>query len=94
MLDSDLAELYQVETKVLLQAVKRNKDRFPEDFMFRISDQEFASLRSQIVTSKSGGRRYAPYVFTEHGVAMLSSVLQCGIGRSHWSRKRVYRRTR
>jgi phage regulator Rha-like protein len=77
MLDSDLAELYEVETKVLLQAVKRNVQRFPEDFMFQLNDEEFMNLRSQIVTSSSGhgGRRYLPYVFTEQGVAMLSSVL-------------------
>ena len=77
MLDSDLAELYEVETKVLLQAVKRNVQRFPEDFMFQLNDQEFMNLRSQFVTSSSGhgGRRYLPYVFSEQGVAMLSSVL-------------------
>ncbi|MBI1811996.1 MAG: ORF6N domain-containing protein [Nitrospirae bacterium] len=77
MLDSDLAELYGVKTKVLLQAVKRNIQRFPLDFMFQLNNQEVMSLRSQIVTSKSGrgGRRYQPYVFTEQGVAMLSSVL-------------------
>ncbi len=77
MLDSGLAELYEVETKVLLQAVKRNIERFPEDFMFQLNDQEFMNLRSQIVTSSSGhgGRRYLPFVFTEQGVAMLSSVL-------------------
>jgi hypothetical protein len=76
MLDSDLAGLYEVETKVLNQAVKRNIFRFPEDFMFRLTADEMRSLplRSQNVTSK-GGRRYLPYVFTEHGVAMLSSVL-------------------
>ncbi len=77
MLDSDLAELYGVETKVLIQAVKRNINRFPEDFMFQLNNQEVISLRSQFVTSKSGrgGRRYNPYVLTEQGVAMLSSVL-------------------
>ena len=77
MLDSDLAELYGVKTKVLLQAVKRNIQRFPLDFMFQLNNQEVMSLRSQIVTSKSGrgGRRYQPYVFTEQGIAMLSSVL-------------------
>lgn len=77
MLDSDLAELYGVETKVLVQAVKRNLDRFPADFMFQLSTEEFAILRSQSVTSSSGhgGRRTAPYAFTEQGVAMLSSVL-------------------
>ena len=77
MLDQDLAELYQVETKALVQAVQRNAKRFPPDFMFQLSFQEFTALRSQIVTSKGrGGRRTAPYAFTEHGVAMLSSVLR------------------
>jgi ATP-dependent Clp protease ATP-binding subunit ClpA len=77
LLDSELAALYGVETKVLVQAVKRNRARFPRDFMFQLSASEWAALRSQIVTSKStrGGRRYAPYAFTEQGVAMLSSVL-------------------
>lgn len=78
MLDSDLAELYGVETKHLNRAVRRNGDRFPEDFMFRLSDQELTDLRCQIGTSNEGrgGRRYHPYVFTEQGVAMLASVLQ------------------
>ena len=77
MLDQDLAALYQVETKALVQAVQRNAKRFPPDFMFQLSFQEFTALRSQIVTSKGrGGRRTAPYAFTEHGVAMLSSVLR------------------
>ncbi len=77
MLDLDLAELYGVETRVLVQAVKRNLDRFPEDFMFQLSEAEFRDLRSQIVISSSwGGRRYPPYAFTEQGVAMLSSVLR------------------
>lgn len=76
LLDQDLAQLYGVETKALVQAVKRNASRFPADFMFLLKDQEFMALRSQIVTSKGrGGRRSAPYVFTEQGVAMLSSVL-------------------
>lgn len=77
MLDADLAVLYGVQTKVLVQAVKRNADRFPADFMFQLSAAEFESLRSQIVTSNTGrgGRRTAPYAFTEQGVAMLSSVL-------------------
>jgi len=78
MLDSDLAELYGVATKVLLQAVKRNLNRFPEDFMFMLKYQDVAALRSQIVTLKKGRgehRKYLPYVFTEQGVAMLSSVL-------------------
>jgi phage regulator Rha-like protein len=75
MLDSDLAELYQVPTKSLNLAVKRNADRFPEDFMFRLTKEE-ADLRFQFETSKKrGGRRYLPYAFTEQGVAMLSSVL-------------------
>lgn len=93
MLDKDLAWLYEVETKVLNQAVKRNIERFPEDFMFQLTQEEFetlrfqkvtakndSDLRSQIVTSKKeetrGGQRYMPYAFTEHGVAMLSSVLR------------------
>ena len=78
MLDSDLAALYGVETKILNQTTKRNNSRFPEDFMFQLSPQEFDSLRSQIVTSNvgRGGKRYLPYVFTEQGVAMLSSVLR------------------
>jgi hypothetical protein len=75
ILDSNLAELYGVETKVFLQSVKRNIERFPSDFMFQLSVEEFRNLRSQSVTSSWGGRRYAPYVFTEQGVAMLSSVL-------------------
>ena len=77
MLDNDLAELYKVETRTLIQAVKRNTKRFPLDFMFQLNNQEVISLRSQIVISKTGrgGRRYLPYVFTEQGVAMLSSVL-------------------
>ena len=77
MLDADLAELYRVPTKRLNEAVKRNLNRFPEDFMFQISAEEGECLRSQIATSKDGrgGRRYQPYAFTEHGVAMLSSVL-------------------
>ncbi len=78
MLDSDLAKLYGVETKVLNQAVKRNLRRFPDDFMFQLSVEEHQSLRSQFVTSKEGkgGRRYQPFVFTENGVAMLSTVLK------------------
>lgn len=77
MLDSELAGLYGVETKVLVQAIKRNLERFPADFMFQLSAEEWESLRSQFVTSNvgRGGRRYAPYAFTEQGVAMLSSVL-------------------
>ena len=76
LLDSTLAELYAVETKVLLQAVKRNSNRFPDDFMFQLTKPEFDNLRSQTVTSSWGGRRTPPYVFTEQGVAMLSSVLR------------------
>lgn len=75
MLDSDLADLYEIPTKVLNQAVKRNIGRFPEDFMFQLSDREFENLKSQIVTSSWGGRRTPPYTFTEHGTLMLSSVL-------------------
>lgn len=78
MLDEDLADLYGVETRVLVQQVKRNAKRFPEDFMFQLTGAEAAALRSQIVISNEGrgGRRYAPYVFTEQGVAMLSGVLR------------------
>jgi phage regulator Rha-like protein len=76
MLDSDLADLYGVETKVLVQAIKRNIDRFPKDFMFQLTADQYKILRSQFVTSNWGGRRYPPYVFTEQGVAMLSSVLK------------------
>jgi hypothetical protein len=77
MLDSDLAELYGVETRVLNQAVNRNKNRFPEDFMFILSWEETKNLRSQIVTLQSESHfRYQPKVFTEHGILMLSSVLK------------------
>jgi len=79
MLDADLAELYGVETRVLVQAVKRNLGRFPEDFMFQLSKEEADFLRSQIVTLEKGRgqhRKYLPYAFTEQGVAMLSSVLR------------------
>ncbi|WP_225876511.1 ORF6N domain-containing protein [Pedobacter psychrodurus] len=77
MLDSDLAELYGVETKVLNQSIRRNIERFPIDFMFQLTDEEWEGLRSQFVTSKKGrgGRTYLPNVFTEHGILMLSSVL-------------------
>jgi hypothetical protein len=76
ILDQDLAVLYGVSTKALVQAVKRNAARFPDDFMFQLSREEFDNLRSQTVTSSWGGRRYPPYAFTEQGVAMLSAVLQ------------------
>jgi hypothetical protein len=76
MLDSDLAELYEVETKVLKQAVKRNLDIFPSHFMFELTEDEFKNLRSQTVTSKWGGQRYLPYAFTEHGVLQLSNILR------------------
>ncbi|WP_320917831.1 ORF6N domain-containing protein [Enterocloster bolteae] len=80
MMDSDLAALYQVETKVFNQAVKRNVARFPDAFRFQLTDGEYADLRSQIVTSNGrGGRRYLPYVFTEQGIAMLSAVLNSDI---------------
>src|SRR6478736_7317782 len=76
MLSTDLAELYGVEPKVLTQAVRRNRQRFPRDFMFQLTAREFRNLKSQIVTSSWGGSRKAPYAFTEQGVAMLSSVLR------------------
>jgi phage regulator Rha-like protein len=81
MLDSDLAEVYSVTTRRLNEQVKRNIERFPEDFMFQLTEQEFESLRSQIATSNKqrGGRRYFPYVFTEHGAVMLASVLKSQI---------------
>ena len=80
MLDTDLAGLYGVETRALVQAIKRNADRFPTDFMFQLSEEEAGLLRSQVVILKKGGRgqhrKYLPYAFTEQGVAMLSSVLR------------------
>lgn len=78
MLDRDIAELYGVKTKVLKQAVKRNIERFPDDFMFELSKEELYNWRSQIVTSNSDkmGLRHAPYAFTEQGIAMLSSILK------------------
>jgi hypothetical protein len=77
MLDVHLAVLYKVPTRILIQALTRNRSRFPRDFMFRLSQREFANLRSQIeISSLWGGRRSLPYAFTEHGVAMLSSVLR------------------
>lgn len=75
MIDKDLAELYDVETRNLNQAVRRNIERFPEDFMFQLTEKEFENLKSQIAISSWGGRRKLPLVFTEQGVAMLSSVL-------------------
>lgn len=79
MLDSDLAALYEVETKVLNRVLKRNQERFPEDFAFQLTFQEVTALRCHFGTSKErGGRRYLPYVFTEQGIAMLSGVLQSG----------------
>jgi hypothetical protein len=81
MLDSNLAELYRVSTKRLNESVRRNKKRFPDDFMFQLTEVEYCSLRSQIATSKigRGGRRYRPLGFTEQGVAMLSSILTSNI---------------
>ncbi|MBU0488921.1 MAG: ORF6N domain-containing protein [Bacteroidetes bacterium] len=76
MLDKDLAELYDVETKVLKQAVRRNMDIFPEYFMFECTESEFQILRSQFVTSRWGGQRYLPFVFTEHGILQLANVLR------------------
>lgn len=76
MLDFDLAEIYEVETKVFKQTVKRNIQNFPTDFMFTHTQKEFANLRSQIVTSSWGGERDLPYAFTEHVIAMLASVLK------------------
>ena len=76
MLDFDLAELYEVETRILNQAVKRNTKRFPEDFMFQVTWEEMKNLKSQFVISSWGGTRKRPYAFTEQGVAMLSSVLR------------------
>ena len=75
MLDSDLAELYEVETKRFNEQVKRNTKRFPVDFMFRLTTEEFANLRSQFATSSWGGRRYPPLVFTEHGAIMAAAIL-------------------
>jgi hypothetical protein len=75
MLDFDLAELYEVETKRLKESVKRNMKRFPKDFMFELTKTEFENLRTQFATSKRGGTRYLPFAFTEQGVAMLASIL-------------------
>ena len=80
MMDSDLAMLYQVETKAFNQAVSRNIERFPENFRFQLTKEEFDALRSQIATSNGrGGRRYRPYMFTEQGIAMLSGVLRSNV---------------
>lgn len=79
MLDTDLADLYQVETKQLKRQVRRNIDRFPDDFMFEMTKEEFDNLRSQIGTSNWGGTRYMPMVFTEQGISMLSSVLNSDV---------------
>ena len=79
MIDADLAKLYHVETGALVRAMKRNLDRFPEDFAFQLTKEEFDNLRSQTGTSSWGGRRYAPYAFTEQGVAMLSGILRSKI---------------
>lgn len=81
LLDADLAKIYGVSTKRLNEQVKRNLSRFPEDFMFQLTENEFDSLRSQFATSKKGrgGRRYLPYVFTEHGALMLANVLNSSI---------------
>lgn len=76
MLSVDLARLYGVEPRTLVQAVRRNQDRFPSDFMFELSSEEWRNLRSQFVISSWGGSRYPPLAFTEHGIAMLSSVLR------------------
>lgn len=76
MLDEDLAKLYGVETRVLNQIVNRNKKRFPKEFMFQLTLDEFRNLKSQFVTSSWGGRRKMPFVFTEHGTVMLASVLR------------------
>jgi len=88
LLDAELAALYGVAPKVLLQAVKRNRKRFPADFMMQLNAAEWAALRSQSVTSnpQRGGRRYRPYAFTEQGVAMLSTVLRNADGRDHRER--------
>ena len=79
MLDFDLAELYQTETKILKRAVKRNIARFPPDFMFTLTGEEFTNLRCQIGTSSWGGSRYEPFAFTQEGIAMLSGVLRSDV---------------
>lgn len=88
MLDSELAEIYGVDTRSFNQAVKRNLDRFPEVFRFQLTQAEFDNLRSQsVISSLHGGRRYLPYVFTEQGVAMLSAVLKSKMA---WSSKMIH----
>jgi hypothetical protein len=95
MLDSDLAELFRVETRIFNQAVLRNKDRFPPDFMFRLTPKEYKNLMSQIVISSWGGRRKLPLAFTEQGVAMLSGVLNSETAiRTHIRIIRVFTRMR
>ncbi|MDR1584965.1 MAG: ORF6N domain-containing protein [Prevotellaceae bacterium] len=79
MLDFDLAEMYGVETKRLKEQVRRNMERFPDDFMFELSNEEWNNLKSQIATSSWGGSRYQPFAFTQEGVAMLSGVLRSGV---------------
>ena len=79
MLDEDIAKIYQVETKRLNEAVRRNIDRFPPEFMFQLTKEEYENLKSQFATSSWGGRRKLPFAFTEHGVVMLSSVLNSKI---------------
>ncbi|MFZ9582903.1 MAG: ORF6N domain-containing protein, partial [Crocinitomicaceae bacterium] len=76
ILDFELAKLYEVETRVLKQAVRRNIERFPHDFMFELTENEIQNLTSQFVTSSWGGQRHKPFAFTEQGIAMLSSVLK------------------
>src|SRR5258708_39889752 len=91
MFDEDLGQLYQVETRRLNEQVKRNSDRFPEDFMFQLEVEEFENLKSQNATSRWGGRRKLPYAFTELGVSMLSGVLNSGIAvRMHIQIIRVF----
>ena len=87
MLDADLARLYQVETKVLNQAVRRNIKRFPLDFMFQLDNKDFTNLKSQFVTSSWGGRRTPPLAFTEEGIAMLASVLHSDVAIADLSSK-------
>lgn len=79
MFDFDIASLYQVETKALKRAVKRNSDKFPSDFMFELTPEEFENLRSQIGASSWGGTRYMPYVFTQEGIASLSGILRSNV---------------